>query len=732
MADTLGSSDQRAAPTVEHPRRRSLSLASRLAATVLLVGFASMVAATAVGLNAGQTLGGATVERSLDSLRASGSYDVVAQLGFYERIAEQLAASPQAGAAVSDFSAALDELSSLSEEDVRPLLDELLELYGDQYLEPLRRVGAAPAVRDVVSDNPAAVYLQASYRLADGPVLDPVLIDDAGDGSTWTAVNARVHPVYRTAVREAGLLDIYLIDTDDRVVYSATKGPDLGTSLAVGPYSGSVVGRAAASARDSDDGVLTDLGFYNAAPGVPVGAAAAAIRRAGQEVGVVVLTYDGQVFTEQLSSVVTAAGSGDGAEGLYLIGDDATTRSDPQSYLAAPDEFLDASVAAGVLPTSGRSIIEETGTTVLVQPASDATANAAEDGDTQVATRMSMTGTPVESVVGSLSIDDLEWFMVAELDVAVAESAVARFRGILVVGAAVFVVTLAFVAVAWANRVMYPVRVLSERLRRASAAPDLSAEIVPVTIPDASPVEFHRLADSFTEMETALRRQELDLRGARSQRLEVMTQMLPASLAQRIARGDVESLDEVPRASVVVVVVLGLGDLVRDDPGGQGRLLLDELTAEMDDIAAANGLDRIKVVGDCYFAACGHDRPYIDHAARSLAFAEQVAAAVRVAAESSTARLDTAIAVNTGPVTVGMSGSSRLVYDVWGSTVKVAHDLARAAGAGEVVLTEATRLRLPQDVDLSPWREGAATDDGPLWASARQPSSTASVGEEAL
>lgn len=693
-----------------------MSLASRLAATVLLVGFVSMVATTAVGLNAGQSLGRAAVETSLSSQRAAGSYDVVAQLRYYERVAEQLAVSPQAALAIGEFSAALDELSSLTEADVAPLIDQLVEIYTEEYLDPLRLTGAAPVVRDVASANPPAVYLQASFRLGRGAVESPLLIDDAGDGSTWTSVNARFHPVYRTAVREAGLLDIHLVDTDDRIVYSAAKGPDLATSLAVGPYSGSIVGRAVASAADSDDGVLTDLDLYNARPGVPVGAAAAAVRSGGQVVGSVVVTYDGRVFTEQLSSVVEASESDEAGGDLYIIGADGTTRSDPQSYLAAPEEFLEASVAAGVLPAQSRSTIEQTGTTVLVQPASDAMVNAADDGDTGLDTRVSMTGTQVASVVDRISIDDVDWVMAAELDAAIADSARAQFRGTLVVGAAAFVVTLAFVAVAWANSIMQPVRAIADRLRQASKSPDVSRDVEPIAIAQSSPVELHRLAASFAEMDQGLRRQEHDLRAARAQRLDVLTRMLPTALAQRIARGELDSLDDVPSASVAVVVVLGLGGLVRDDPGGEGRLVLDDLTAEMDDIAAANGLDRIKVVGDSYFAACGHDRPYLDHAARALAFAGQVRAAIRAAAESSPARLDSAIAVNTGPVTVGMSGSGRLVYDVWGRTVTLAHDLARTASAGEVVITEATRLRLPSDVALSPWREGDATvDDGPLW-----------------
>lgn len=672
---------------------------------------ASLVAATLVGVSAGQSIGTATVDRSLTSLRSSGSQEVAAQLGSYERLVGQLASRRQTSAAIADFSSALVELSTLSDSDVEEQLPQLLDLYNERYLEPLRAGGELVRVRDVVSDSPAAIYLQAAYALLDIPSGEPIVVDDAGDGSTWSEVHRRIHPEYRTAVSQAGLLDLYLVDAEsERIVYSATKGPDLGTSLAVGPYSGSVVARAADAAATSDDAVVTDLSFYAAVPESPVGAAAAPVRDGNRLVGAVVITYDAAVYTQRLTAVVDAGTDDETtARDLYVFGADGTTRSDPQSYLADPEGFLDASQQAGVLTQDERSVIERDDTTVLVQPVVDSTVNAALEDDTDVRTGTGMTGTDVLTTTDRVPFDDVEWYAVAEVDASISSTTVATFRRVLVVGAAVFVVALAFVAVAWANRFMRPVRDISERLGHDALTRPTAEESRPITIPARSPIEFHRLTESFTAMGSSLRGQQHDLAEARTERLSVLESMLPASVAQRIARGEIEALDEVPSASVVVAVVLGLGDLVGAADGGDRRVI-DELHAELDDIAFEHGLDRVKVVGDSYFAACGHDRPYIDHAPRAVAFAERVAETVRDASRSASAPLDTAIGINTGPVTVGMSGGARLVYDVWGPTVSVAHDLARAAQAGQIVVTDATRARLPEEIELAPWDAAVALD----------------------
>lgn len=183
-------------------------------------------------------------------------------------------------------------------------------------------------------------------------------------------------------------------------------------------------------------------------------------------------------------------------------------------------------------------------------------------------------------------------------------------------------------------------------------------------------------------------------------------------MAQRVATGDIDSVEEVPGTTVVVAVVLGLGALVESSATTGDRRVLDELHAELDTIAYEQGLDRIKVVGDSYFAVCGHDRPYIDHAARAVGFAEGVAEAVHTLSRSTRVGLDTAIGLSSGPVTVGMSGGTRLMYDVWGPTVSIAYTLARSAGAGEIVLTDATRSRLPDHIELAPRQLDEMDGDG--------------------
>ena len=63
-----------------------------------------------------------------------------------------------------------------------------------------------------------------------------------------------------------------------------------------------------------------------------------------------------------------------------------------------------------------------------------------------------------------------------------------------------------------------------------------------------------------------------------------------------------------------------------------------------------------------------------------------------------------------GPVMVGMTLQSKMVYDVWGPTVTTAHHLARSGHPGQILVSEATRSLLPDTIETN-----AAPDAESTW-----------------
>jgi class 3 adenylate cyclase len=216
-----------------------------------------------------------------------------------------------------------------------------------------------------------------------------------------------------------------------------------------------------------------------------------------------------------------------------------------------------------------------------------------------------------------------------------------------------------------------------------------------------APSDFTDLSDNIDEMLEALRIRQADLEKASQDRIDTVRSLLPASIAERVQSGDRDVIDHIPQASIVVVVTEGLGELVRTQDIARTQEMLESLIAEIDGAAAHHGLERVKLVGDAYYAGCGLNQPFLDHVPRSVSFALDA----RDIVEEFNSRLDTpllaGVGIHTGPVTVGLTGSQKLVYDLWGETVRIAHFLARKAQPREILVTNDVRRLLPPDIAVA-------------------------------
>ena len=109
--------------------------------------------------------------------------------------------------------------------------------------------------------GPAATYLQYHYIVANPqPAARRQLLDDAGDGSAYSALHATYQPLLRTAAATVGFFDFMLADAKSgRLIYGMAKEIDLGASLQTDPYRQTNVAAAVARCAGSADPSATCL-----------------------------------------------------------------------------------------------------------------------------------------------------------------------------------------------------------------------------------------------------------------------------------------------------------------------------------------------------------------------------------------------------------------------------------------------------------------------------------------
>jgi methyl-accepting chemotaxis protein len=174
--------------------------------------------------------------------------------------------------------------------------------------------------------------LQSLY-IASNPndIGEKQMLDDAGDGSAYSALHAEYHPAFRNYLERFGFYDIFLIEPDNAtIVYSVYKELDFGTSLADGPYAGTAFGAAARQMIASEG--AEPLVFVDFEPYAPsYGAAASFIlvpvrSDDGVFLGVAALQVPLAFINDMLSTAADGAETSD----TYLVGSDRRLRSTPR------------------------------------------------------------------------------------------------------------------------------------------------------------------------------------------------------------------------------------------------------------------------------------------------------------------------------------------------------------------------------------------------------------------
>ncbi|MCH7789660.1 MAG: adenylate/guanylate cyclase domain-containing protein [Acidobacteria bacterium] len=686
-------------------RAGGTSVATRLAAAVIVLAMFSFLIATFVGIYTGNRLGEDITDDQLRAMQASSALEIQGSVTGLLRATTASATSPMATDAIAEFKAAHDQLGSIPLDELQDEAEQVLESLREQYLEPLGgEDNPELGWRDLISPDPASLYLQFHYAaLAAREGIDPASVDDPLDGSEWSKVHQTFHPSYRDLVEQQGLSDLLLVEpTNATVVYSVAKRPDFGTSLRTGPFSGSAVASVVEEVlADPEAGVrMSDLSFYDPALLAPVGVIAAPVIAEGQLNGVMVFEYPIERFGSLLTADLDWDGAGipDTAQ-TYMFGSDDRMRSIDRSFVEDPDGYLETLQNAGTLSVEEVATIVAAETTALTVSADKTSLAASRDGDQSTISGSNIGGHDAIRSVVKLDLDDVDWWIVSEIQTDGARRRLDTFTKNLVGGAALFIVAVSFAAVFWARRLLRPVRAISDQL-----VDDNFVESLEIDLPKRSPVEFRKLAERFEEMSDNLNGQQRAISEVRAERLLLLREVLPDSLAEHIDAVGYEADTLVAEATVSVLTVTGLSDLVRSEVETASRSLIETLHAALDEIATEHGVERIKVVGDAYFAACGQGQPYLDHAPRCVRFALDAREAIVEMGATHGFALDLAAGIDTGPVTVGMAGGSRLLYDIWGITANNAHLLARGGRSGEIRISDEVRRRLPA---------GYLTADGP-------------------
>jgi len=585
--------------------------------------------------------------------------------------------------AVQAFTDGFDQLANATIDPGQQ--QSLVNFYNNKLIKPIQQAtGDKLSINAVLPDSNAQKYLQIHYTLPSFGA--STSLDDAGDGSAWSAANARFNNYFREIATRFEYRDAILLDTRGNVVYSVNKGPELGTNILTGPYRESNLRSAyeKAMAADSVDFVwITDFQPFQAALGVPIAWLVSPITAAGKTAGVLALPLP----ISKVNRIMTAdkgwkaAGMGETAE-TYLAGPDKLMRSDSRLFLEDPKRYRREAEAAGTPPDIVDQAIRWHGTT-LVQPVETAAVRAAQRGQTGTVVDTGYLGDRELAAYAPLHVpnSDLRWSILATRDSAEAFDRISSFTRTLILTTAALVFVICVAAMLIAQIFVRPIR------RLQAGAQAISAGNYDVSMPVTSRDEIGDLTVAFNDMSRNLQTKEELLTEQRNENDRLLLSLMPEPVVRRYREGEQTIAQEHQDVAVIFADIVGLDEISNELSGDELVGMVDELIRELDSAAETLGVEPVRTVHNGYLASCGLNVPRLDSVPRTIDFAVEMQRIIERFNSRTGQHLSVRAGVHTGNVISGLVGRTSVIYDMWGAAVNLAHQMHSGATESGIYVT---------------------------------------------
>ena len=662
-----------------------LSIQSKLIVMLLLVCISSIIAIAAIAYSTGKDALAQATFNHLTSVRAAKRSEIESQFQLIRSQVINLSSDPAVVECMLGLRANFD---AFTDADVKAGWDEkLLTYYRDDFLPKLaQNTGKHPLVDSFLPRGAAARYLQYWY-LANNP--HPTGQKDrllkADDGSAYSTVHARFHPMFSKFVHDFGYDNLFLIDNRGDVVYTLTKSPAFATNLLSGPYSNTNVAemfRGLIGSKDQDATKLVDFMRLDSALGKPVALIGAPIFDGPNQIGVLAI----QLPTDEINRVMTG-NFGWEQEGLgktgeaFLVGSDLMMRSRSRLLWQDKPRYFEQLERAGY-SKADMDQVRRAGTALLAQYVRMPAVANALSGNAGLDVETDYRGQPALVSYAPVEIEGVRWVMLATMEKAEAFEPLTHLTRMILCWSVLIVLAVTILAAVLAHHFVRPIYRLAEGVKRFKAGK------TEVAVHFASEDEYRDLGAAFNEMTQRIDRQSGQLSAQERRNRELLLSLAPPSIASRLANGERNVAERHAEATVLVARVCGFTEATASLAAEAVVGRFNELISAFDEAAERRGVEKLKTSGYGYLAVCGVSEPRLDHSKRMVEFAREISQILARFAREHGLELAIRIALNAGPLTGGVVGRVKFTYDLFGETVDRARALLSQTQANAVLVSQ--------------------------------------------
>ena len=273
------------------------------------------------------------------------------------------------------------------------------------------------AMLDSLSDE--ALAMQYDFLVENSyPLTEKFRLNSSKNNNSYNSIHLKYHIPLRNLLIQAGYNDIYLLNTQGEIIYSTAKKINFGSSVTKGPLSdsGLAVAFSKAGTLAKGSSAMVDFSFDKASISAPAAFVSTPVFDAKQRLGVLVFQLD----TNKINTLInqqqrwTDFGQGNTGE-ILLVGKDkklrSTTRQLTERKAESLKRFRERDMDNDLL-----NAIEAKGSAVMLLEVAVNTEETEKPNKPKVIVTTNYLGEKVYSTYRKLDINDVDWFIVAQIE----------------------------------------------------------------------------------------------------------------------------------------------------------------------------------------------------------------------------------------------------------------------------------------------------------------------------
>ena len=186
----------------------------------------------------------------------------------------------------------------------------------------------------------------------------------------------------------------------------------------------------------------------------------------------------------------------------------------------------------------------------------------------------------------------------------------------------------------------------------------------------------------------------------------LLLNILPKDIANRLKSGEKIIADKHNQVSVLFADIVEFTPQSKNLNPKELVSILNIIFSNFDDLSTKYHIEKIKTIGDNYFAVSGLKSDGRKSAINLINMAKEMIITIKSINDSlSTMNVALRIGIHTGPIVAGVIGKNKFAYDLWGSTVNMASRMESTGKKNKIQISENTHRIIKADFKFQKRKE---------------------------